>query len=278
MKIIKHILVFGLVLLYSSTCLAQFDIPEKPNFETSVYDDIELLTPSQKNSLENKLIKYSDSTSTQIVVAIVSTLNDDDISLVATNWGHKWGIGTAEEDNGIFILLAKEDRDIDISTGYGIEYRLTDIDAERIINRVIIPEFKKGDYYAGLNKGTDAIFTRLNGEFSGTRQSNTQEFPIGLIFFLIIVFIIFLIAISKNRKGGDHHNDRHYRRRSTAEDIIEAIILSNSGRGGYTRSSGGFGGGWSGGSSSSGGGYSSGGFGGGFGGGGFGGGGASGSW
>ena len=199
---------------------------------------------------------------------------------MATNWGHKWGVGQANEDNGIFILLAKDDREIDISTGYGIEYRLSDIDAERIINRIIIPEFKKGNYYSGLDMGIDAIFAGLNGEFSGHRQSNTQEFPIGLIFFLIIVFIIFLIAISKNRRdGGNGRGGRRYNDDSTTRDILEAIILSNSGRGGYTRSSGGFGGGWSGsGSSSSGGGFSSGGFGGGFGGGGFGGGGASGSW
>ena len=274
MKAFKTILVCCCIGLLSQFTYAQFDIPEKPDFETSVYDDINLLSPSQKQHLETKLIKYSDTTSTQIVVAIVSTLNNDDISLVATNWGHKWGVGQADEDNGIFILLAKDDREIDISTGYGIEYRLTDIDCERIINRIIIPEFKNGDYFAGLDKGTDAIFAGLNGEFVGTRITERSEFPIGLIFFLIIVFIIFLIAISKNRhddgRGGRGH-------RSTAHDILEAIILSNSGRGGYRSSSGGFGGGWSGGSSS-GGGFSSGGFGGGFGGGGFGGGGASGSW
>ena len=278
MKLLQHILIFGLLLGVYSVSFAQFNIPEKPKDptkQTSVYDYIQLLSPSQKNNLERKLIKYSDSTSTQIVVVIVSTLNDDDITLVGAKWGQEWGIGQADEDNGILILLAKDDRDIDINTGYGIEYRLTDIDAERIINRVIIPEFKRGDFYSGLDKATDAIFAVLNGEFSGTRQNNETPFPIGIVIFLIFVFIIFIIAISKNRRGGGG-NGRNYRDNSTTRDILEAIILSNSGRGGYRRSSGGFGG--FGGSSSSGGGFGSGGFGGGFGGGGFGGGGASGSW
>ncbi len=280
MKPLKHILAFGLILGIHLYSFAQFDTPKKPEKETSVYDYVGLLTPSQKTHLERKLVRYSDTTSTQIVIAIISSTNNDDIGLVATKWGHDWGVGQAEEDNGIFILLAKDDREIDISTGYGIEYRLSDIDAERIINRIIIPEFKKGDYFSGLDKGTTAIAQVLNGEFKGTRQEHQESFPVGVIIFLFFVFIILVIAITKNKRGGGNGPRRHYREGSTVEDILEAIILSNSGRGGYRRSSGGFGGFGSGGfgGSSSSGGFGSGGFGGGFGGGGFGGGGASGSW
>jgi uncharacterized protein len=262
---------------FSNSAFGQFDIPEKPAIETSVYDDIQLLTASQKSALEQKLIRYADSTSTQIVVAIISSTNDDDISLVGAKWGHDWGIGQADEDNGILILLAKDDREIDINTGYGIEYRLTDILAERIINRIIIPEFKSGNFYAGLDKGTDAIFQVLNGEFQATpSDSNPSDFPVGLIIFLIFIFIIFLIAISSNRrgKGGGRRNGDRF----DSRDVLEAIIYSKMGRGSYGKGSGGFGGGSSGGGFGSGG-FGGGGFGGGgFGGGGFGGGGASGSW
>lgn len=266
----RHMICF-LVALFCCANLAsaQFDIPPKPEIETSVYDYINLLSGSQKSALEQKLIKYADSTSSQIVVAIISSTNDDDISLVGAKWGHDWGIGQADEDNGILILLAKDDREIDINTGYGMEYRLTDILAERIINRIMIPEFKNGDYYAGLDKGSDAIFQVLNGEFKTKPQSsNGSEFPIGLVIFLIIVFIIFIIAISNHRrgKGGGNRGNR-----SDSRDIIEAIIFSKMGRGSFGRGSGGFGG-------SSGGSFGGGGFSGGFGGGGFGGGGASGSW
>jgi len=244
---------------------AQFDIPKKPDFQTSVYDYINLLSSSEKSALEQKLIKYSDTTSTQIVVAIIGSTNGEDIDYLGAQWGHAWGIGQAKEDNGILILLAKDDRKIAISTGYGIEYLLTDALSKRIIERDIIPYFKQGDYYGGLNRGADAIFEVLKGEYKGTRKSNNDDgFPMGLIF--LIIFIIVLIVISKNSRGGGNRGNR-----SGGFDIWDAIILSNMGRGNYRSGSGGFGG-------SSGGGFGGGGFGGGFGGGGFGGGGASGGW
>lgn len=257
--------------LFVSISFAQFDIPEKPSFQTSVYDYSNLLSASQKSNLEQKLIKYSDTTSTQIVIAIINSTNGENINYLGAQWGQKWGIGQEKEDNGILILLAKNDRKIAINTGYGIEYLLTDALSKRIIERDIIPYFKKNDYPGGLNRGADAIFEVLNGEYQGTRQASNNGFPIQFIIILAFIFIIILISISKNKRGGGGNRGN----RSGGVDILEAIILSNMGRGNYRSGSGGFG-------SSSGGGWSSGGssggFGGGFGGGGFGGGGASGGW
>ncbi|CAL2102857.1 Methanol dehydrogenase [Tenacibaculum sp. 190130A14a] len=254
-----------IIFLVSALSIAQsgFKIPEKPKEQTSVYDKANVFTSAQKQALEQKLIRYSDTTSTQIVVATVKTLNGDNISLVASNWGHKWGIGQEKEDNGILILLALEDRKVDIATGYGIEYLLTDLLAERIINNVMIPEFKKGNYAVGMDRATTAIFQVLNGEYKGTRKES-EGFDFGFIVFVIIL-LIFFILISR---GGRGNGGRGNYRRTDSRDILETIILSNAGRGGF--GSGGFGG--------SSGGFGSGGFGGGFGGGGFGGGGASGSW
>jgi uncharacterized protein len=241
---------------------AQYDIPEVPKEQTSVYDDVDLLTLSQKNALESKLIRYADSTSTQIVVAIISSTKGEDISFLGAKWGQKWGIGQADEDNGILILLAKDDRKIDINTGYGIEYRISDRDAERIINRVIIPEFKSGDFYGGLDAGADAIFAALNGEFNEDRDFSKKNGSI-MPFILFFIFIIIIISLTskKNGRGGKGGGPR-----SAGSSLLNIIILSSMGR------TGGFGGGGFGGGSSGGG------FGGGFGGGGFGGGGASGGW
>ncbi len=272
---IKHIninlFLFTVAFLFIQNVSAQYEIPEKPEFQTSVYDYYNLLSAVEKSTLEEKLVKYSDTTSTQIVVAIIRSTEGEYINFLATNWAQKWGIGQAKEDNGVFILLARDDRKINISTGYGVEHLLTDKMCSQIINRDIIPYFKQNDYYGGLNKGSDSIFEVLTGEYQGTRQSDSGDFPVGVIIFLIFVFIILIIAISKNsRRGGGNRGNR-----SNSSDLLEAIILSNMGKGSYkrsSRSSGGFGG-WSGGSSSGGGG-----FGGGFGGGGFGGGGASGGW
>ncbi len=271
MQQLKHIrLGFLFLFCLGSTFIgyAQYDIPAKPKFQTSVYDnEIKLLSPSEKIDLEQKLIRYSDTTSTQIVVAIISTTKGEYINYLGAQWAEKWGIGQADKDNGIFILLAKDDRKINISSGKGVEHLLTDAMSKRIIERDIIPYFKRNDYYGGLNRSADAIFEVLNGEYQGTRQSNSEEFPAGVFIFLFIIFVIFIIAISRSRGGGSNRGNK-----SGSRSLLEAIILSNMGRGSYSRgsSSGGLGGGSFGGGG--------GGFGGGFGGGSFGGGGASGGW
>jgi uncharacterized protein len=267
-------LLFGIIFSFFASFFfsanAQYKIPPKPEElkeQKGVYDYIKLLSISDSLNLEQKLIRYSDTTSTQIVVVIIKSTEGEQINYLGAQWGEKWGIGQADKDNGVLILLAKDDRKIAINTGYGVEHLLTDAISKRIIERDIIPYFKKNDYYSGLNSGVDAIFEALNGEYQGTRQSSSGEFPVGVFFVLFLFFIIFIIAISNHKKGGGRNGGK----RSNGTSILDAIILSNMGRGSYKgSSSGGFGG--------FGGGSSSGGFGGGFGGGGFGGGGASGGW
>jgi uncharacterized protein len=264
----RFLIALFFILFYSNFSFAQFDIPKKPDFQTSVYDYVNLLTPAEKSSLEQKLIKYSDTTSTQIVVAVIASTNGENINYLGAQWIKAWGIGQAKIDNGILIILAKDDRKIGINTGYGVEHLLTDAMSKRIIEYDIIPFFKQDDYPGGLNKGADAIFEVLKGEYQGTRKTSDQnEFPTEIIFIIIFIFIVILISISKNKRGGGGNRGN----RSEIRDIFEAIILSNMGRGNY-RGGGGFGGG------NSGGGFGGGGFGGGFGGGSGGGGGASGGW
>ena len=257
---VAQFLLITILFLLSQLGFSQFEIPKKPELQTSVYDYAKLLSDSEKSQLEEKLIKYSDSTTTQIVVVTVETINGEDIGILAPKWGHEWGVGQAKEDNGIFILLAKEERKIWIAPGYGVEDRLVAGINGEIIRNFIIPEFKAGSYYNGLDKGADEIFKVLTGKYKGTRKEKSgKSFPPIAIF--VIIFIIIVIIASRN-KGGKSGNS------SGGPSLLDIIILSNMGR----SSGGGFGG--FGGSSGGGGG----GFGGGFGGGGFSGGGAGGSW
>ena len=248
----KLVLVFVLMGL---TVHAQFTIPEKPGFQTSVYDYADVLSQTEEKELESKLIRYSDSTSTQIVVISIADLKGEDIGILTPKWAHEWGIGQEKEDNGILILVSKNDRKIWFATGYGVEERLTAGINGELIRNIIVPEFKAGSYYQGLDKGADAIFQVLKGKYKGTRKKESK-FPVGII--VVIVVVIVLISSKRNRGGNGGH--------SGGLDLGDMIILSSLGRSG-----GGFGGG-------SFGGGSSGGFGGGFGGGGFSGGGAGGSW
>lgn len=250
---------------------AQFEVPPIPKEQKAVYDYINLLTENQQLSLRRKLEGYADSTSTQIVVAIISSTEGENISYLGAQWGEAWGIGQEKEDNGILVLVAKDDRQMTIQVGSGIEPIVTDFLAYRVIDRIITPEFKKGDYYGGLDKGADALFQILTGEFKETRDfSKSKAVPI-IVVALVVAFVLFfvILIIVIIRKGGGGGN-RGGRKGGFGADLMDIIILSNMGRsgGGGSSSGGGFGGFGSGG----------GGFGGGFGGGGFGGGGASGGW
>lgn len=266
-KLFKKYALLFFAIVFVQVAFGQFTIPDKPTKQTSVYDYAKILTASQKEALENKLIKYSDSTSTQIVIVTVRSINGLDIGILTPKWAHEWGIGQAKEDNGVFILLAEKERKIWISPGYGVEYKLTAGITGTIVRNIITPEFKRGNYYKGLDKGADAIFEVLNGTFKNKTprekrtKSKKSRFPTK---YIILIIFIALLVFSRSNKGGGGKGGR--RRSSTASHILTAILLSGAGRGHY-------GGGSSGGSFGGGGG-----FGGGFGGGGFSGGGAGGGW
>lgn len=266
-KTISFSLKLFVCLFITQIGFAQFTIPEKPSFQTSVYDYAKVLSANEKAQLEEKLIKYSDSTTTQIVVITIESLKGEDIGILTPKWGQTWGIGgTEKDDNGVLILLAKAERKIWISPGYGLEDRLTAGIGGEITRNIIIPEFKAGSYYKGLDKGTDALIDVFKGKYKGERKKQTKgkDFPI-LPFIVIIVFIVILISRNKGGGGGNsgNNNGGHH-----GPSLLDVIILSSLGRGG---GGSGFGG-------SSGGGFGGGGFGGGFGGGGFSGGGSGGSW
>lgn len=250
--------IFLVFLLISQVVFGQFTIPAKPKLQTSVYDYAKVLTSEQKAALEQKLIQYSDTTSTQIVIITVETINGEDIGILTPKWAQEWGIGQAKEDNGILVLLANKERKIWIAPGYGVEHKLTAGTTGSIVRDVIIPEFKAGDFYGGLDKGADAIFEVLNGTYKGERKSDKQNSGLPPIFIILIIFFVLLVIFSKKDKGSGGSN-RGNKGDSVAGDILTAILLSRAGRGGF---GGGFGGGSSGG----------------FGGGGFSGGGAGGGW
>ena len=266
-NLVKYpLLVLVFFLSATSLIFSQDYLPDKPSFQTSMYDYAGMLNKADASKLERKLIKYSDTTSTQMVVITINSLEGNDVALYATELAHKWGIGQQGKDNGIVILVSKNDRKVTKLTGYGFEHLLTDALSRRIIENVITPAFKQGDFYGGLDRAADVIFEILSGEYQGQREPEGPKgrFP---AFLIVIVFIVIMIILSNiNRKGGGRNRGRR-----GGFSILDAIILSHAGRGsfgggGFGRSGGGgFGGG-------------GGGFGGGFGGGGFGGGGASGGW
>jgi uncharacterized protein len=257
----KRLFQIFILLLFSTVSFSQdnFD-PEKLLRQTPtqlVNDFTGTLTAGQLQALESKLVAFDDSTSTQIAVVIIPSLNGNEVADFNVQLGRAWGVGGKANNNGVILLIAKGDRKLNIATGYGVEGALPDITAKHIIDDIIVPNFKGDDYYRGIEEGTDAIILAVKGEYSAPENygKNKGGKIWGIIFMIIMVIII--SAIKGGRGGGGSFMSR----RGFAAWTI-ASMLGGRGRGW----------GWSGG-----GGGSSGGF-GGFGGGSFGGGGASGSW
>lgn len=262
--ILNLILILSVFCLISKNTFAQ-DIPAKPNPPRLVNDFAAILSPGELNALENKLVAFNDSTSTQIVIVTVADLGGYDVSEFATKLGESWGVGQKGKNNGIVILIkptgGKGQKKTFISVGYGLEGVIPDAIANRIIDNEMIPEFKTGNYYAGLDKATTVLFGLAKGEFTAANYKKKTQ-PKGstaFAFIFPILIILIFIFISRRRRGGSN----------TIGGSGLPWFLAGMFLGGGGNSSGSWG------NFSGGGG--SGGF-GGFGGGGFGGGGAGGSW
>lgn len=270
-KVISFV-VFAFIFLCSQVNYAQFHIPPIPSKaqQTSVYDYAQILSSQQNQALEQRLIAYSKETSTQIVVITIPSLQGESIGILGPKWGQTWGIGQKDKGNGVLILLAAQERQIGIYPGYGAEVQITAGQGGELIRNRIIPEFKKGDYYAGLNEGVTGIMEMLAGTYQAdkdARMDGDNELGGLLCVFAIVALIIGMILFKNKNNNGGRGPGGHSGQRGFLDDLTSMVILSNLGR-----SSGG--GGFGGGGSFGGGG----GFGGGFGGGGFSGGGSSGSW
>lgn len=219
------------------------------------------LTADQRQALENKLVAFDDSTSTQIAVVIISTLDGNDIADYNVKLGRAWGVGGKDFSNGVVLLIAKKDHKLNIATGYGVEGALPDITCKQIIEDIIVPNFKGDDYYRGIEEGTDAMMQAVKGEYkapAGYHKKSGGSSILRIVFIIIMIIIFLAIGGGRGGRGGSFMSRRGF----AAWTIGNMLMGGGGGRGG----------GWSGG-----GGGSSGGF-GGFGGGSFGGGGASGSW
>lgn len=264
MKKITYISLIVFSILISFAQAQDFSMSKVINTPPSraklVNDYANILTSDQQQALENKLVRFDDSTSTQIAVVIVPRLDGMDVADAATELGRSWKVGGKENNNGVILLISVDDRKLNISPGYGLEKVLPDLTTQQIIQQVIVPNFKGNDYYRGIDEGTDAIIRASRGEYKVERKSAKGNAPGGKLFLIIFIIIIVLIFSSRGGGGGGSFMSRR-----GVGPFILGSLLGGGGRGG------GFGGGFGGG------GGGGGGF-GGFGGGSFGGGGSSGSW
>ena len=206
-----------------------------------VNDFTHTLTADQQLTLEQKLIAFDDSTTTQVAVAIIPSLNNNEIADYNVKLFRAWGIGTKKNNNGVLLLIAKNDHKLNITTGYGVEGALPDITCKHIIDEVIVPGFKGEDYYSGIDKGTNAIMKAVRGEYTVTETTKSKhQYPLFLRILVWIIGIIILLFLMTKQWFWTLLN--------IASSIAFSGRGSSSGGGGF----GGFGGGSSGGGGASG--------------------------
>lgn len=272
------------------------DYPPRP--DGPVYDGADILSPATEAQLDAELRAYNTQTGRAIIIATVPSLGGASIEPYATGLFSDWGIGGAKRDTGLLLLIARDDRKLRIEVGYGLHGYFGGIMASRVINDVITPRFKEGDFDAGVTDGVAAILAHLAkspedaiaieeaAQAAAEQRSRSDGgFPVGVLIwlaFMVFFFVLPMLAGRKRRrryraKGEGPWGDRGRDLGDTARDIILWEVGSAVLRGvlsGGDDDRGGWGGGGLGGG---GGGFGGGGF-GGFGGGMSGGGGASGGW
>lgn len=243
MRRFPSIVVLGALVVHAAVHAQTLPVPD---FRQRLIDQSNTLSRDEIRALETKLEEFERATSNQVVVLMIPSLGGESIEEYSLRVAEKNKFGKRERNNGILLVIAKNDRKLRIEVGYGLEGALPDATADQIIRHVIVPRLRNGDYFGGISAGLDAIMAATRGEYKGEGDDMMQG-PVLAAIVVLAVIVMLLIISFRSRK--------HY-----------------IGRRGY--SSGGgwwWGGGGSGGGGSGGGGFSG-------GGGGFGGGGASGSW
>jgi uncharacterized protein len=166
------------------------------------------LSAEEKQTLENKLVAFEKETGNEIALAMIASLGGDTIENFAEALFREWGVGKEGKDNGVLVLIAKDDRQMRIEVGYGLEGNLTDAQSFAIIEKVMKPAFRSGDYYGGISQAIDKIILAIRGEGIGIEaspESISSDIDSGIYlggFFSSLIFVfMWLMSILGRSKS-----------------------------------------------------------------------------
>lgn len=212
-------------------CLSSFaqEIPSKP--KGFVQDLAQLMSASEREALEQKLRAYDDSTSTQIGILTLNSLQGKDAYTLAIETAKAWGLGQKGKNNGALILLALEERKIRIVTGRGLEDELPDAVCKRIINRKMKPAFKAGKWYMGFDEAINEMMRRSSGAYR-SEPSEGEALPLAIVLFLFLLLLAIAYSIYRSQKNHRGPGNR-------GGDLFFPPMFWGTGGGGFGSGSGG---------------------------------------
>jgi uncharacterized protein len=212
-----------------------------PKLQGYVNDYANMISGSSRAKLEEELKSFEQSDSTQLVILTIPLLEGESPEDYSIKVVEAWKLGQARKDNGILFLVSKDDRQMRIEVGRGLEGRLTDLMAGRIIDLVVKPRFKRGDFDGGFTAGVASLIDATRGEFKSEGEDSrkgTQPFHSSWLF-LFVILILFFFFLSSARKRG-----------KTSSGSPGGFVIFPSGRGGGGNTFGGGGGTFGGGGAS----------------------------
>ncbi len=187
---------FGLASLLLIVWLSPVAVAQEDDFPVltgRIVDDAQLLTSVQEKMLTDWLVRHEDETTNQVVIVTVPTLQGLEIEDYGYQLGRHWGIGQADHDNGVLLLVAMEERDVRIEVGYGLEGALTDAEANAIIRNHIVPAFRAGDFGKGIEDAIPAILLQISGEDFAKKPSDQSGFT--TLEWLVIIAMVMLLLV-----------------------------------------------------------------------------------
>ena len=220
-----------------------------PALKGRVNDYAKIIRDSDEREIEEYLAGIEQASGVQIAVLTMPSLDGDDIASFGIKVADKWQLGDKEKDNGAILIVAYAEHDLRIEVGDGLEGSLTDAKCGLILRNVIVPEFKNGNYSAGIKKGVMNMGAIATGDESavsrsvreGEDKSSNDLIPV----FAILVWLIFVLSmISANARRGRRRGRYYHNGNTIAWIAADAALRSmmGSGRSGGSHSSGGFGG------------------------------------
>lgn len=244
-------LIVGLALAFVSNASARFStgLPQPTNY---VNDYANVIDQKTEDSINSKLDSLAKSGTAEIAIATIKTIGSaNSIEEYSISLAEEWKPGTVEEDNGVIMLFAMDDREMRIEVGQGLEHKLTDVKASRIIDNVIVPQFKSGNYSKGVSDGVDEVIQTITASGSATNQTGTSATPMAdetnsaLYFIMAIFFVIIIVglvaAASDDTFGGGSSFGTGFISGSLSSSLGSGFSSSSSSSGGS--SFGGFSGG-----------------------------------
>jgi uncharacterized protein len=199
MKNLRWVILTLVIAVCTSSLAAQIKYPE---LKQRVNDFTNTLSFQEWQEVDRLLKSYEDTTSTQVVVLMVNTLDGESIEEYANKTFALNKIGQAKKDNGVLLVIAKEDHKIRIEVGYGLEGALTDAVSSQIIRQEILPLFKADNYFGGIVTGVDAIIRTTKGEYQAdSRGKKAPAVSMGLVFLVIMFGFVLLPMLAARRRS-----------------------------------------------------------------------------